>query len=192
MEISKTISGFEEKKNYQVDYNKKDSEIKDKTRSNNERNQFFYVHTENNAPTNTNEKMEIIMKSNNNNHLYLKTEEAFINMPVETENNISGHVLSTEPNEKNYQYIKIPHIVKKKQREEINSSKDSKYLLTIEKHGKYNFATHFINTSTTYDKNSDLKNATFDEKLKAKPEGSKQKEKKLIAPSNMKKNARKL
>ena len=118
MEISKTISGFEEKKNYQVDYNKKDSEIKDKTRSNNERNQFFYVHTENNAPTNTNEKMEIIMKSNNNNHLYLKTEEAFINMPVETENNISGHVLSTEPNEKNYQYIKIRHIVKKKQREE--------------------------------------------------------------------------
>ena len=76
----------------------------------------------------------------------------------------------------------------KDKRNEINNCNDKGN--NKQDQGKFNFATHFINTSTTYDKNADLKNATFDEKLKTKNEIVKPK--KLMAPLNMKKNARKM
>jgi len=117
----------------------------------------------------------------------LDEQNQFYNVP---------NVLNTEPNEIKQNYVKIPPIIKQKQKEDVrsNTNEQSNRYNYVDKgeQQKYNFATHFINTSTTYDKNADLKNATFDEKLNNGKDGTKPKEKKLQAPLNMKKNTRKM
>jgi hypothetical protein len=181
----------EEKKNELATDNK--NELKEKRKSLEEQNQFYNVHTENNQ--NLTEDNTVATK-NSNNPVYTQTEEAFLNKPVETENCVKPHVLNTEPNEIKQNYVKVSPIIKQKQKEDIRSNANEQsnrfYDLDKGEQHKYNFATHFINTSTTYDKNADLKNATFDEKLNNGKDGGKPKEKKLQAPLNMKKNTRKL
>lgn len=119
-----------------------------------------------------------------------------MNKPVETENCLKSSILNTDPIETKQNYVKINPAIKQKQKDDNRSNvvDQSKNILIVDKgeQHKYNFATHFINTSTTYDKNADLKNATFDEKLNNGKESVKPKEKKLLAPLNMKKNTRKL
>ncbi len=181
----------EEKKNETATDSK--NELKEKKKSLDEQNQFYNVHTENNQ--NLTEDNTVQTK-NSNNPIYTQTEEAFVNKTVETENCFKSNVLNTEPNEIKQNYVKIPPIIKQKQKEDVrsNTNEQSNRYNYVDKgeQQKYNFATHFINTSTTYDKNADLKNATFDEKLNNGKDGTKPKEKKLQAPLNMKKNTRKM
>ena len=138
----------------------------------------------NKEKNNNNTSDEMVIKPQENNP-YLRIEEAMVNKPIVNycTNNRNDTIMS----EKKDFYDKIP-IINKDKRNEINNCNDKGN--NKQDQGKFNFATHFINTSTTYDKNADLKNATFDEKLKTKNEIVKPK--KLMAPLNMKKNARKM
>ena len=125
-----------------------------------------------------------------NNDLYVVTEavnKVFINEKkkiIEAEQN--EKILVTEQivtNENRYNERKV---IKEKIID--NYSNLSKLFFKIEKNAvkKFNYVNYFINTSTQYDKHSDLKNATFDEKLN-KPSQNITKEKRFI-PQNIKNN----
>jgi len=138
----------EEKKNETATDSK--NELKEKKKSLDEQNQFYNVHTENNQ--NLTEDNTVQTK-NSNNPIYTQTEEAFVNKTVETENCFKSNVLNTEPNEIKQNYVKIPPIIKQKQKE------DDEYNITLKKIRSplkiSNFMTK-INTS----KNDQLKSLT--------------------------------